>query len=87
MFAGIWGTLAVGIFGSMAGGQQIIYQLIGIISVGAFVTLFSVVILKLVDKFIGLRVSEHDELIGLDHSEHQEKSYSYSSDHIKKPTL
>lgn len=87
LVCGIWGTLAVGIFGSMAGGQQIIYQLIGIISVGAFVTLFSVVILKLVDKFIGLRVSEHDELIGLDHSEHQEKSYSYSSDHIKKPTL
>ena len=87
LVCGIWGTLAVGIFGSMAGGQQVIYQLVGIISVGAFVTLFSFVILKLIDKSLGLRVSEHDELIGLDHSEHQEKSYSYSSDHIKKPTI
>ena len=35
LVCGIWGTLAVGIFGAKAGGEQIMHQLCGIGSIGA----------------------------------------------------
>ena len=36
LVCGIWGTLAVGIFGAMASVDQFIIQLIGVVSIGAF---------------------------------------------------
>ena len=34
LVCGIWGTLAVGIFGAMAGPQQFLYQLAGVAAYG-----------------------------------------------------
>ena len=42
----------------------------------------SVVILKLVDLFIGLRVSESDEAAGLDVTQHGETAYVFEGESI-----
>jgi Amt family ammonium transporter len=36
----------------------------------------SLILLKVVDKVMGLRVSDHEERIGLDLSEHREAAYT-----------
>jgi Amt family ammonium transporter len=36
----------------------------------------SFILLKLVDKFIGLRVTEHEERVGLDLTQHKEAGYT-----------
>ena len=78
LVCGIWGTLVVGLFGAQASMAQLTSQLIGIVSIGGFTVLFSVVSLSLIQKLCGLRVSAHHEEEGLDKSEHKEKSYFYS---------
>ena len=62
---GIWGTLAVAIFG----GGDLIVQLIGIAAVGAFMLVTSAVVWSLLKVTVGLRVSDEDEELGLDKSE------------------
>ena len=76
LICGIWGTLAVGIFGGMAGFEQFIIQLIGVGIVGAFSVVCSTLILLTLKKTIGLRVSNEEELKGLDKSEHGMDSYA-----------
>ncbi|RAP23954.1 ammonium transporter [Candidatus Marinamargulisbacteria bacterium SCGC AG-343-K17] len=78
LVCGVWGTLAVGLFGAQASGAQFISQLIGVLSVGAFTVTFSLAILKLIKIFIGLRVSADHEEEGLDKAEHKDMSYFYS---------
>lgn len=85
---GIWGTLSIGIFGQKAlglAGDGLIYgggfgqlstQLIGVAAAGLFVALSMGVIFKLIDLFIGLRVSREEELKGLDIGEHGMESYA-----------
>ena len=75
LIGGIWGTLAVGLFGSLAGFQQVISQLIGIGAVGAFCFAFSWLIFFVMKKSIGIRVDEKEELEGLDINEHSMKAY------------
>ena len=65
LVAGIWGTLAVGIFG----GGSIATQAIGIVAIGAFVTITSAIVWMVLKVTIGLRVSEEDEELGLDRAE------------------
>ncbi|MEX0695536.1 MAG: ammonium transporter [Rhodospirillales bacterium] len=65
LVAGIWGTLAVGIFG----GGSIVTQAIGIVSIGAFVAISSAIVWTILKVTIGIRVSEEDEAIGLDRAE------------------
>lgn len=76
LVCGIWGTLAVGLFGSMKGGAQFLNQLIGVAAVGAFVFVFSFALLYLIKVTIGIRVSEEEEEMGLDLAEHGMKSYT-----------
>ena len=73
---GIWGTLAVGIFGSLAGTEQLLAQLkgIGIIGVAAFGSAY--IIFKVIDLTVGLRVSEQHETEGLDSHEHGIRGYT-----------
>lgn len=78
LICGIWGTLAVGIFGSKASLDQFISQCIGIISIGLFISLSSFVLLLIIRSLIGLRVSSQHEIDGLDIAEHKEKPYFYS---------
>ncbi len=75
LVCGIWGTLAVGIFGAMAGWDQFINQLIG---VGAYAVLCagsSFIIFFVMKKTVGIRVSEREELEGLDAHEHGMSAY------------
>ena len=75
LVCGIWGTLAVGLFGDLAGVGQVIDQLIGIGAVGAFTIVFSLVAGLGVKAVMGLRVSEHEEIEGLDLGEHAMLAY------------
>ena len=76
LICGIWGTLAVGVFGAMASIDQFIIQLIGVGIVGAFSCISALTILFIIKKTIGLRVEEEEELKGLDLSEHGMDAYS-----------
>jgi len=76
LICGIWGTLAVGIFGAMAGFDQFLVQLIGVGIVGAFCVTISFIILFIVKATTGLRVDKEEELNGLDLSEHGMEAYA-----------
>ena len=76
LICGIWGTLAVGIFGAMAGFDQLLVQLIGVGIVGAFCVITSFIILTIVKATTGLRVDREEELNGLDLSEHGMEAYA-----------
>lgn len=75
LVGGIWGTLAVGIFGDLASVSQFISQLIGVASVGLFCVAFAGVIFFVMKKTIGIRVDEAEETEGLDINEHRMRAY------------
>jgi Amt family ammonium transporter len=75
LFCGVWGTLSVGLFGSLAGWNQFISQLIGIACYATICLASSFIIFYVLKKTIGLRVSERHELEGLDLHEHGMNSY------------
>lgn len=75
LICGIWGTLAVGIFGSKAGLEQLLYQLTGTLAIGAFTFLFAFITLYALKATMGIRVSEEEELRGLDAAEHDMSAY------------
>lgn len=75
LICGIWGTLAVGLFGSLAGWDQFVSQLIGIGSYALICIISSFLILFTIKKIVGLRVSELEELEGLDIHEHGMNAY------------
>jgi len=84
---GIWGALATGIFASSAvagtpgliegNGTQVLTQMTGIGTVAAFAFLATLVLGKLVDITIGLRVGQAEETVGLDLSQHGERAYGW----------
>ncbi len=88
MMNGIWGTLAVGLFGHKAlglardglfhggGFTQLGIQALGAFTVVAFVGVAMTVVFKVIDKAVGLRVSREEELKGLDISEHGMEAYA-----------
>ena len=65
LVAGIWGTLAVGIFGS----GDFLVQLVGVVAVGAFVTVVSAIVWFAIRAAMGLRIDEEGERLGLDQVE------------------
>ena len=75
LFAGIWGTLAVGIFGASASFDQFMVQLASLGIVGAFCVVGALIIALTVKSIMGLRVSAEEEEKGLDISEHGTKAY------------
>ncbi|NTV63560.1 MAG: ammonium transporter, partial [Oscillochloris sp.] len=75
--AGIWGTLAVGLFGDPAllgtgltSIQQVGVQLLGIAVCGVWTFGLTYLALRLIDRIVPLRASMEDEEIGLNVSEH-----------------
>jgi Amt family ammonium transporter len=66
LVAGIWGTLAVGLFTESA---TFITQLKGVVVIGAFVFVASFVVWYILKATMGLRVSKEEEINGLDLSE------------------
>ncbi|MBL4887623.1 MAG: ammonium transporter [Flavobacteriaceae bacterium] len=75
LVCGIWGTLAVGVFGAKAGWDQFASQLIGIAAYAAICAGSTYIIIYTLKKTIGIRVSEKEELEGLDLHEHGTKAY------------
>lgn len=85
---GIWGALATGVFATVAvnsaGANGLLYGnprqlLVQAIAVGAsiaFAFVGSLILLKVTDAIVGLRVDADSESMGLDLSEHEEKGYS-----------
>ena len=65
LVAGIWGTLCVGIFGA----GSVVTQLIGIVAIGAFVSVVSAIVWFILKMTVGIRIEEEDEVLGLDKSE------------------
>jgi Amt family ammonium transporter len=86
LVCGIWGTLAVGIWGNSEGTAlgllhgggfaQLGIQLVGILSVGAWAALTSLVLFLAIKAIIGLRVMPREELMGLDITEHKTEAYT-----------
>ena len=72
---GIWGTLAVGIFG----GANLMSQFIGVIGVYVFAFVFSGALFLILKAVMGVRVSEEEEFEGLDISEHGQEAYNHSN--------
>jgi len=75
LVCGIWGTLAVGLFGALASGAQFVSQFVGVLSYAAICITSSFVILFILKKTVGIRVSEKEELEGLDAHEHGMDAY------------
>jgi Amt family ammonium transporter len=87
---GTWGALATGLFASKlinAGGAdgfffgnpgQLGIQAVAVVTSWVFSFVGTLVILKVVDWTMGLRVSTEEERIGLDLSQHEERAYSGS---------
>ena len=75
LFAGIWGTLAVGIFGDSASFDQFMIQLASVGIVGLFCVFGATLITLFVKSTLGLRVSDEEEEAGLDIAEHGTKAY------------
>jgi len=75
LICGIWGTLAVGLFGELAGFDQFVSQAIGVGAYAVFCIATSFVILFILKKTVGIRVSEKEELEGLDAHEHRMDAY------------
>ena len=89
---GTWGTLAVGLFASpnipiagddalaglfYGGGLGTFFnQLIGVVAIGAFTVVFSVIVWSILKATLGIRVSQEEEISGLDIGEHGMEAYS-----------
>lgn len=81
--AGVWGTLAVGLFGDLSKidsglsrGGQIGVQLLGIGAVLLWVLVAAGILFAVLKAAGLLRVGEEDERLGLDISEHASEAYS-----------
>ncbi|MFQ3671939.1 MAG: ammonium transporter [Verrucomicrobiia bacterium] len=71
---GVWGTLAVGIFG-LSEDFSFMTQLIGTVSILLFTFVFSLVVFGIIKAIFGVRVSEEEEVEGLDIGEHGQEAY------------
>jgi Amt family ammonium transporter len=84
---GILGSLAVGLFatpliqanyaGAFYGNIHLfVVQLLAVVVTAVFSGVVTYILFKLVDKFVGLRVSKKDEAMGLDETQHSETAYT-----------
>ena len=81
---GLWGAFATGIFATAAIGgysgllegdvQQFIANAIGALSALVYAFMVTLALAYVIDKTIGLRVSEEEEYVGLDISQHGERA-------------
>ena len=86
---GTWGALATGLFASKAinsaGNNGLFYgnpsligiQALSVVSVWVYSFVVTLIILKVLNRTMGLRVSEEHEVDGLDLSQHGETGYSF----------
>ena len=87
---GAFGTLAVGLFSATevdgvvkkglfygGGADQLVSQLIGVVSIAAFVLIATTILFSVLKATVGLRVSEQEEREGLDTHEHGVPGYTH----------
>ena len=75
LVCGVWGTLAVGIFGAKAGIGQLGIQALGVAAYGAAAFVAAMLIFLVLKPIMGLRVSLEEEIEGLDMGEHGMVAY------------
>ena len=83
--SGVWGAIATGIFASPAingaagllfgNPNQLTIQIISIIATAVYAFVISIILAKILDKTIGIRVDEKEEIGGLDANLHNESGY------------
>jgi Amt family ammonium transporter len=85
---GVIGLLCVGLFATtevnpnganglfFGNAGQLGIQFVAVAATAIYTFVLSYVLLKVIDKIFGLRVSEHEEISGLDLSQHDETAYS-----------
>jgi Amt family ammonium transporter len=85
---GTWGAVATGLFASKAineaGGDGLFFgnpsllgiQIVAVLATWIFAFLGALILLKLVDALMGLRVEDEHEMMGLDLSQHNESAYA-----------
>lgn len=83
--SGVWGAIATGIFASPAingaagllfgNPNQLTIQIISIIVTAVYAFVVSIILAKILDKTIGIRVDEKEEIGGLDANLHNESGY------------
>ena len=76
LVCGIWGTIAVALFGNYDEGVGTwSAQLLGIVAIGAFTFTFAFLLFYLIKVTVGIRVEKEEEIQGLDRGEHQAVAY------------
>ena len=81
LLAGVFASDALGVFSGqgyaegMSMGSQMGVQAIGVAATLAYTAVISWVLLKLLDRLLGLRVTGEEETMGLDTSQHNERGY------------
>ena len=85
---GTVGAISTGVFASVAinsaaadgllrgNPKQLVNQLVAVAATWVFSGVMSLIIVKVVDLVVGLRVSSDDEIVGLDSSQHGESGYN-----------
>ncbi len=84
LVCGIWGTLAVGLFGQLASSSQFYYQLVGIGAIGVFTVVFTLIVALIIKMTMGLRAHADHEQMGLDQGEHDSDAYHIPSKRLVK---
>ena len=83
--SGVWGAIATGIFASPAingaagllfgNPSQLTIQVISVVVTAVYAFVVSIILAKILDKTIGIRVDEKEEIGGLDANLHNESGY------------
>lgn len=92
LVGGIWGSLAVGLFGSQlvnsigvdglfygGGSSLLVKQAFGVALVAGYSFVVTLILGYIIEKTIGFRIKPEDEVEGIDLSEHAESAYEMSS--------
>lgn len=73
LVCGVWGTVAVGIFGGAE--YSVLTQLIGVLAAGAVAFVVAYLIFYVLKVTVGIRVDRDDEYKGLDIAEHRQEAW------------
>jgi Amt family ammonium transporter len=86
---GTWGALATGLFASkvvnpagndglfFGNANQLFIQFISVVATWIIGFVGSLILLKIVDIMVGLRITDEEEAVGLDLSQHNENAYAF----------
>ena len=89
---GMVGAVLTGVFAFTTGsgvatGDQVLIQLLSVAATMVFTALGTLVLLKLIDWMMGLRISAQDETVGVDLATHHEEGYGDGSTAINAPVI